>query len=111
MNKQDAVGEVPDKGKGNVRKVSSAGKTWVDFARPYLQRKKAGGMKQASIDYKKTKAKRDKVKAKKPKKSKITKEKAIKVKKEKVVKNGKLQAKRIKTKKTKMPPKQETGGY
>lgn len=40
MNKQEPVGEVNDKGKGNVRKVSTAGMSWVDFARPYMQGKK-----------------------------------------------------------------------
>jgi len=95
MNKQEPTGEVrDDKGKGNVRKVSTAGMSWVDFARPYMKREKAGGMKKAGEDWRKLKAKKEKMKNKKRTKSKITKEK-------KVVKRGR----KVKA------PKEEMGGY
>ena len=60
MNKQEPTGEVNDKGKGNVRKVSTAGVSWLDFARPYMKREKKGGMKKAGEDWRKLKAKREK---------------------------------------------------
>ena len=94
MNKQEPVGEVNDKGKGNVRKVSIAGMSWVDFARPYMQGKKKGGMKKAGEDWRKLKAKKAKKTTKKQDKSKI-------------MKNGKLQVKiKKRGKKT-----EEMGGY
>lgn len=93
MNKQEPTGEVNDKGKGNVRKVSTAGMSWVDFARPYMKREKAGGMKKAGEDWRKMKAKREKMKNKKRTKSKITKEKVIK------------RGRKVKA------PKEEMGGY
>lgn len=92
MNKQEPTGEVNDKGKGNVRKVSTAGMSWVDFARPYMKKQKAGGMKKAGEDWRKLKAKREKKSKRKVTKSKIT--------KEKVIKRGKAKV-----------PKEETGGY
>ncbi len=95
MNKQEPTGEVNDKGKGNVRKVSTAGVSWLDFARPYMKREKKGGMKKAGEDWRKLKAKREKKSKRKVTKSKIT--------KEKVVKRGKAKATKV--------PKQEMGGY
>lgn len=92
MNKQEPTGEVNDKGKGNVRKVSTAGMSWVDFARPYMKREKKGGMKKAGEDWRKIKARREKTKNKKRTTSKITKEKVIKKRKVKA-------------------PKEEMGGY
>ena len=92
MNKQEPTGEVNDKGKGNVRKVSTAGMSWVDFARPYMKKQKSGGMKKAGEDWRKLKAKREKKSKRKVTKSKIT--------KEKVIKRGKAKV-----------PKQEMGGY
>ena len=92
MNKQEPTGEVNDKGKGNVRKVSTAGMSWVDFARTYMKKQKAGGMKKAGEDWRKLKAKREKKSKRKVTKSKIT--------KEKVIKRGKAKV-----------PKQEMGGY
>ena len=96
MNKQEPTGDVNDKGKGNVRKVSTAGMTWVDFARPYMKKQKAGGMKKAGEDWRKMKAK----------KQAKSKRKVTKITKEKVVKKDR----KVKRSSTKVP-KQETGGY
>tara|TARA_R110000744_G_scaffold115592_1_gene216323 strand:- start:812 stop:1117 length:306 start_codon:yes stop_codon:yes gene_type:complete len=55
---------------GNVRiPPQNYGTSWRTFATPYMNKKKKGGMKQASMDWKKHKAKIDK-KKKKPKKEK-----------------------------------------
>jgi len=97
MNKQEPTGEVNDKGKGNVRKVSTAGMSWVDFARPYMKKQKAGGMKKAGEDWRKMKAKKEKK----------SKRKVSKITKEKVIKRGKAKQQKRKEK----VPKQETGGY
>ena len=68
-SKQEPLGKQrKSKGVGNVQQGTNAsnyGTTWLDFARPYMKREKAGGMKKASAEWKKHKAKIDKKKKKK----------------------------------------------
>lgn len=67
-SKQEPLGKQrKSKGVGNVQQGTNAsnyGITWLDFARPYMKREKAGGMKKASAEWKKHKAKIDKKKKK-----------------------------------------------